>query len=143
MVVWRRVGDFDPAPLAACVPENWKRSNEGFAMFKTFNIPDFPASLAFEVIAPLYPERHHSFGLLSKLIPGQRLKTHSDHHDDDCTVRIHVPILTNPDAVFSVDGEEFHMELGGVYEIDPTRQHYAANYGKTDRVHLIWNMVNG
>lgn len=52
--------------------------------------------------------------------------------------RIHIPIASNPECVFEVDGEYRHLPEGEMWEVDNTgKYHSVSNGGKTDRIHLI------
>jgi hypothetical protein len=77
--------------------------------------------------------------LVSLLIPGQEISVHTDHHENNCRARIHVPLLTNLECLFISDGDEWHMQVGRAYLIDPTMPHGVVNRGSTDRIHLIFN----
>ena len=79
--------------------------------------------------------------MLSKLIPGQLIEDHRDNHDGRCRIRIHVPLKTNPNAIFRVETHTTHMAIGHAYQIDPTQLHSTWNHGDEDRIHLIFNMA--
>jgi len=52
--------------------------------------------------------------------------------------RIHIPLITNPSAMFTfLKGGLFHLEIGKVYWVDTTKIHSFANFGLTDRLHII------
>jgi aspartyl/asparaginyl beta-hydroxylase (cupin superfamily) len=56
--------------------------------------------------------------------------------------RIHIPILTNPDCVFEIDGEEINMKAGEIWEISNVKKmHSVRNLGDNDRVHLLIDWV--
>lgn len=70
--------------------------------------------------------------------PGTKLITHQDSPDK---IRIHIPIYTNENAVWTIDGEEFHMPPGYAYIVNTTVPHSTENKGETDRIHLygkVW-----
>lgn len=70
--------------------------------------------------------------------PGTKLITHQDATDK---IRIHIPIYTNDESNWIIDGKEYHMPPGYAYIVNTTLPHSVANYGKTTRVHLygkIW-----
>lgn len=79
--------------------------------------------------------------LASRLVPGQVIPTHTDHHDNNCTRRVHVPLKTNPRAFFLTQDGQFHMELGKAYVINPAMPHGVVNEGEEDRIHLMFNVV--
>lgn len=59
------------------------------------------------------------------------------HRDCNPYRRVHIPILTNPNVIFTVDEVDFHMETGGIYELDESKFHSVVNNGAEDRHHLI------
>jgi len=70
--------------------------------------------------------------------PGTKLITHQDSPDK---VRVHIPIYTNPNSNWIIDGEEVHMEPGWAYLVNTTLPHSVENNGSTDRIHLygkVW-----
>ena len=89
------------------------------------------------------PERRRGTTWLARLAPGRSIEAHRDAEDNGCTVRIHVPLLTNIGAVFLAEGKRHHLAAGSAWVIDPTEEHGVANTGTTDRVHLIFNAVAG
>ena len=64
-------------------------------------------------------------------------------HRDNCLgyadgeVRFHVPITTNPDVAFVVNGERLVMNPGECWYVNFNLPHRVANRGTTDRVHLV------
>lgn len=100
-----------------------------------------PLAPIFDAVAPMFPARRRSKTMLSRLVPGQVIEPHRDYHEGRNRVRIHVPLLTNPAALFTCGGETVHMAAGWAWEIDPTEEHGVVNGGATDRVHLFWNQV--
>ena len=58
--------------------------------------------------------------------------------------RIHIPILTNDNCFFEIDGEYKNMKKGEIWEINNIRKkHSVSNSGETDRIHLLidWDPV--
>ena len=52
--------------------------------------------------------------------------------------RIHIPIITNPDCIFEIDGEERNMKEGEIWEISNVKKpHSVQNKGVSDRIHLL------
>jgi hypothetical protein len=76
--------------------------------------------------------------IISIHTPGTKLITHQDSPDK---IRLHIPIFTNHDSDWIIDGEPYHMELGWAYLVNTTLPHSLENKGSTDRVHLygkVW-----
>lgn len=70
---------------------------------------------------------------------GCRIKTHTDNGTsfDDGTARLHIPILTSPGAVFTVDGEEIHFSAGHTWYLNANLPHSVINDSPTPRIHLM------
>ncbi|GAB4515181.1 MAG: hypothetical protein Tsb0020_33800 [Haliangiales bacterium] len=89
---------------------------------------------ALDTLAPA-PARLAWLGLSP---PGARIFLHRDntHHWDEHH-RLHIPIVTNPDARLCVDGHFVHMPAGSVWAFNNSHPHGAINRGAADRVHLM------
>ena len=139
----RRVCPIDVSKIIESLPLlNWKPAGDPgtFAMIEHWS-QELPTEPVFDVVLAQYPGRRRGMTCFSKLVSGQFIEPHSDHHDSECTARIHVPIVTNPGCVFIEDKYVFHMAVGWVWEIDPTLPHSTANGGDSDRIHLFFNAV--
>lgn len=76
--------------------------------------------------------------LLARLRAGGKIDEHVDSGYSLLNVhRIHIPVITNDDTVFSVGGAKTHMRAGEFWEIDNSQTHAVENNGADDRVHLI------
>jgi hypothetical protein len=53
------------------------------------------------------------------------------------TMRLHVPVITNPGAMITVDAREYHWEAGRLWFADFDRLHQVRNTGRERRVHLV------
>lgn len=80
---------------------------------------------------------------LLRLAPGSVLKEHTDHEDTakDGILRIHIPVVTNPDVVFLLNGTRILMEAGSAWYLRLRERHSVTNGGSTDRVHLLVDLV--
>jgi Aspartyl/Asparaginyl beta-hydroxylase len=80
---------------------------------------------------------------LLKLGTGAAIKEHRDAgiSIDGAEARLHVPVMTNDDTDFFVDGELIPMKPGECWYINIDLPHRAANRGATDRVHLVLDVV--
>ena len=52
-------------------------------------------------------------------------------------MRIHIPVVTNPDVEFFLDGRRIIMGEGECWYLDLNLPHRVQNRGSTDRVHLV------
>lgn len=131
------------------MPAKWQRENacRTFVLQDTALMDRVPAVR--EVVAKLggVVERVR----LMRLKPGDgELARHTDQVDaavgvtDGKILRVHVPVVTNPDVVFRVWGEEprrVHMAAGECWYLDIRKPHAAVNAGDTWRVHLVVDVV--
>ena len=76
---------------------------------------------------------------LMRLTPGSRIKEHSDHDlaADWGQARLHIPITTNPDVTFFLNGIPVTMAPGEAWYLRLSDPHAVTNDGTTDRVHLV------
>lgn len=75
---------------------------------------------------------------LMKLAAGAEVAAHVDFNYHWYTrVRIHVPVVTNPDVVFHCGEESLHMRPGESWIFNSWKRHRVINGGDSDRVHLV------
>ncbi len=76
---------------------------------------------------------------LLRLKPGARVREHCDHMLglEYGEARLHVPVTTNPDVDFVVNGQRLAMNPGETWYINFTLPHRVHNRGTTDRIHLV------
>jgi hypothetical protein len=76
---------------------------------------------------------------LMKLTPGSTIKPHADLDlaAEVGRVRLHIPVTTNPDVDFRLNGERISMDEGECWYLRLSDTHSVANRGRTDRVHLV------
>lgn len=82
--------------------------------------------------------------MLAKLQAGQIIDPHRDGAGSNLRChKIHVPLVTNPDALFFVAGHNFHLEPGFAWEVNNIEPHGAKNGGTEDRIHFIFEVFEG
>ena len=76
---------------------------------------------------------------LLKLKPGAIIKEHTDSFlaFEEGEARIHIPIQTNPDIYFYLNGERIIMNEGETWYLNFSLKHKIENRSNTDRVHLV------
>ncbi|MES2033959.1 MAG: aspartyl/asparaginyl beta-hydroxylase domain-containing protein [Pseudomonadota bacterium] len=76
---------------------------------------------------------------LLKLHAGSSIREHTDHGLGfaDGVARLHVPVVTNADVAFYLDGERIPMGEGECWYLDLNRPHRVDNRSAVDRVHLV------
>ena len=80
---------------------------------------------------------------LLRLGPGASVREHTDFNlgYDDGEVRVHVPVQTNPDAEFVLEGRRIEMQPGESWYVDFNLRHRVANHGDEARIHLVVDCV--
>ena len=80
--------------------------------------------------------------ILTRLPAGAQIGPHIDEgHSLKRSHRIHIPVITNRDAMFRVGDPTLHMQVGEMWEINNRRIHAVRNDGSEARVHLIMDYV--
>jgi ribosomal protein S18 acetylase RimI-like enzyme len=78
-----------------------------------------------------------------RLKAGSVIKEHSDLELDfeDGEVRLHIPVITNPDVEFILAGSRVVMREGECWYLNVSQPHSVNNRGATDRIHLVVDCV--
>lgn len=76
---------------------------------------------------------------LMRLGPGSVIREHRDHDLDFAQgcVRIHVPLITHPGVVFTLNGRRVVLEAGSAWYLRLSDPHAVENPGPGARVHLV------
>ena len=81
---------------------------------------------------------------LMGLAPGAEVPPHVDlNYYWRTHIRIHIPVVTNPQVEFTCEDETVHMSEGECWIFDSFRPHRVRNGGKDKRVHLVLDTVGG
>ncbi len=78
-----------------------------------------------------------------RLGAGSNIREHRDYrlgYEDDF-VRIHIPVETNSQVKFFLDGERVEMQEGEAWYLNFNLKHRVENNSTTDRVHLVVDCV--
>lgn len=51
--------------------------------------------------------------------------------------RLHIPLVTNPNAFLDIEGVPYHLDLNELWSLDTSGIHAARNGGSENRVHLV------
>jgi quercetin dioxygenase-like cupin family protein len=80
---------------------------------------------------------------LMSLGPGAVIKPHRDRGAslEDGIARLHIPIRTAPEVLFTVDGEAVHFSAGHTWYLNAARLHSVVNASPGDRVHLTLDCI--
>lgn len=76
---------------------------------------------------------------LMKLEAGANIKPHRDPglNFEEGEVRIHIPVITNPQLHFFLESDRLIMEEGSCWYLNLALQHCVRNEGSAARVHLV------
>jgi hypothetical protein len=76
---------------------------------------------------------------LMKLNAGAVIKPHADHDlsFEDGEVRIHIPVITNPELEFFLEEDKLSMPAGTCWYLNLSLTHRVNNFGTNDRIHLV------
>ena len=81
---------------------------------------------------------------LMGLAAGREVPTHIDiNYYWRTHLRIHIPIITNPEVLFTCGEETVHMAAGECWIFDSFRWHDVQNKGGEQRIHLVLDTVGG
>jgi hypothetical protein len=80
---------------------------------------------------------------LMALGSGADIKPHRDRGGsfEDGLARLHIPIVTDPAVVFTLDGEEVHFDAGAAWYMNANCLHAVRNGSAHARVHLVLDCV--
>jgi hypothetical protein len=79
---------------------------------------------------------------LMKLDAGCEISSHVDfNYHWFSRVRIHIPIITNPDVIFYCGDEELNMRAGDCWIFDNWRRHRVTNNSDQNRIHLVIDLA--
>ncbi len=77
--------------------------------------------------------------MLARMAPGGEIKPHRDANAAaKWPHKIHIPLLTNDNVTFFVDGTGYRLPEGEAAEVNNMAVHAVRNDGDTDRIHLIF-----
>lgn len=80
---------------------------------------------------------------LSVVMPGHTIEPHTDAAEPGWLSRIHVPLITNPNALTMAgeDDEPYQMQVGSAYWFDKTARHWVTNAGESPRIHFMFDVM--
>jgi len=79
---------------------------------------------------------------LARMQPGTAIEQHIDQSPMlNAAHRLHIPLQTNSDVEFVVDGQRVIMDVGILYELNNRVPHSVVNRGNSARIHLIIDYI--
>lgn len=114
--------------------------NPGWDLWRRWLLPVMAqASAPYGYAEPVYPK-----AMLARLAAGRGIDPHTDCGGmNPFTHKIHVPLETTPRATLAVAGAAFHLEAGYAWEVNNLADHGAFNGGGQDRIHFIFEVLEG
>jgi hypothetical protein len=116
---------------------DWRESHDRplWAEWKPLLEPALSAATApYGYVRGAYPRV-----MLARMAPGGIIHPHRDENPAaKWPHKIHIPLLTNEDVTFYVDGVGYGLPEGIAVEINNMGVHAVENRGDTDRIHLIF-----
>jgi len=94
-----------------------------------------------EQASAAYGYKHSAFPrvMLARMAPGGVIHPHRDQNPAaKWPHKVHVPLQTNDDVTFFVDGIGYHLAEGEAVEVNNMGLHAVENRGSADRIHLIF-----
>ncbi|GAA0283287.1 hypothetical protein GCM10009127_25930 [Alteraurantiacibacter aestuarii] len=115
-------------------------ANPSWDAWKSVLLPVMEAaSASYGFRNPQYPK-----AMLAKLIAGYGIDLHRDGAGSNPrTHKIHVPLITNPEAYFLFENDQVHLTPGRAWEVNNLIRHGGRNDGPEDRIHLIFEVFEG
>lgn len=84
-----------------------------------------------------------SKAMFARLLAGHKIDLHIDGAGSNLrTHKIHVPLTTNPGALFLSGEEGFHLAAGRAWEVNNISSHGGINSGSEDRIHFIFEVFD-
>lgn len=79
--------------------------------------------------------------VLVKLKPKRNILPHTDGGWFVDTHRLHIPIVTDPDILFTIADKKVHLKKGWIYELNNLVEHSVLNPTDVERVHLMVDIL--
>jgi hypothetical protein len=89
-----------------------------------------------------YKEYRFPRAMLARLPAGGEISVHTDRKASHYIHKCHVPLTTNPETLFYIEGKGMHLPLGEITEVNNGLNHSVKNDGERDRIHLIFECYN-
>lgn len=150
-------------PEAVWAQENSTKPNRFDALDKTMHIPfrfvrdfddwrvsdDMPLWSQWRgLLEPVLSQATAPYGyrrggypriMLARMAPGGVIHPHRDGNPSaKWPHKIHIPLQTNPDVTFEIEGVAYFLPEGEACEVNNMGVHAVTNRGAADRIHLIF-----
>ena len=96
-------------------------------------------------VLPQFKSRWYRAGFY-KLESGKTIGEHRDLVQSTfhrTMVRIHIPVITDPDVIMMVERQPYHFPVGTAWYFDATARHAVQNNSDIDRIHIMADFEYG
>lgn len=125
----------------------WGDNTQGpVPWLRTITKPEFNQQMPGDRLSPRECFKGYAFDIIENLpamasdvqvaihTPGTKLPQHQDSPE---RLRFHIPVITDPDARFIIDGKDVHLPADGwIYIVNTTYPHYVHNQSDITRIHI-------
>jgi aspartyl/asparaginyl beta-hydroxylase (cupin superfamily) len=121
------------------IPLIWENNFSYYNTWKYFDLFKTDLDELKVILTDILGPGNFITAVFTKLYAGQSIAPHRDvgyvFHNNP---RIHIPLITNPNCIFTVGEESINMKQGEMWEINNANKiHSVHNKGTTDRIHLM------
>lgn len=79
--------------------------------------------------------------MLSVVMPGHSIEPHRDTQAPSWMCRVHVPLTSNDQSSFVVEGAAHRLWVGEAYKVNTEAEHSVSNYGAIPRIHFMFDVM--
>ncbi len=121
------------------IPLMWDEDKLIVKYHKDYELFKFTLKFIEDLLISILGEGKIETAILINLPKKEKIKSHYDVGEYfGIRNRIHIPIITNKDCIFQIDGELKNMKEGEIWEINNNeKKHSVENNGTEDRIHLL------
>lgn len=150
-IALRGYGDESFIAKPTAMSQSWQKENKDKLAWTLHDTPLRARLSETEKLVQMIPGVKHRVRLMRLAPGGGELQRHTDQTDseigtqDGSLMRIHIPIVTNPDVVFTSwdtrgDQNLVGMGIGEFWYLDIRKPHRAVNGGNSERIHLVMDV---
>lgn len=90
-----------------------------------------------------FPGTYPMQRMMGCIMPGNDIQRHRDSQPPQWITRVHIPLTSNPKALFVMDDGPHHMDVGKCYRVNTEAYHAIRNDGDCPRIHLMVDVHEG
>jgi len=126
------------------IPLMWDEDKLTIKYWKDYDLFKFDLNYIEDLLIGVLGEGKIETAILINLPKKEKINSHYDVGEYfNKRNRIHIPIITNKDCIFEIDGELKNMKEGEIWEINNNeKKHSVENGGIEDRIHLLIDFLS-